>query len=105
LNAELKLGHGALRLPAELPSEDDLAGLAEVLAEAARADADSIGVEARDVLEVVAESAAAVLTASLRALSNIKPDQGPAARALAATYERYADELTAIEAARSAPYR
>ena len=56
-----------------------------------------IGVKARDVLIVLAESAAEVLAASLRGLSNMKPD--PAARALAATYDRHANELAEIEAA------
>jgi len=98
VDVELRLGHGALRLSTEAPA-DDLADLAELLAEAARADADRIGVQARDVLIVFAESSAAVLAASLRALSNMKPAPVPAARALATIYERYADELAAIEAA------
>jgi hypothetical protein len=99
VDVELKLGHGALRLPAEPSPADDLGDLTEMLIEAARADADRIGVHARDVLIVFAESAAAVLAASLRALSSMKPEPVPAARALAATYERYAAELAAIEAA------
>jgi hypothetical protein len=99
VDVELKLGHGALRLSTEPPSSDDLADLAVVLAEAARADADTIGVHARDVLIVIAESAAAVLAASIHALDNMKPEPGPATGALAATYERHAAGLAAIEAA------
>jgi hypothetical protein len=98
---ELRIDRGVLRLPEEPPSAGDLADLAEMLEEAARADADRAGVQASDVLVVIAESAAAVLAASLRALGKMKPEPGPAARALAATYERYAAELAAIEAARS----
>jgi hypothetical protein len=101
VDVELKLANRALRLPEEPPSAGDIADLAETLAQAARSDADSIGVQASDVLVAIAESAAAVLTASLCALSNMQPEPGPAARALAATYERYATELAAIEAARS----
>jgi hypothetical protein len=97
---ELEFSHGALRLPKK-PSAGELADLAELLAETARADADGAGVQASDVLMMIAESAAAVLAASLRALGYMKPEPGPAARALAATYERYAAELNAIEAARS----
>ena len=70
-----------------------------MLAQAARADANSISVHARDVLIVIAESAAAVTAASLRALTNMKPEPGPAVGALAATYERHAAGLAAIEAA------
>jgi hypothetical protein len=98
VDVELRLGHGALRLSTEAPA-DDLADLAELLAEAARADADSIGVPARDVLIVFAESTAAVLAASLRALDDMEPEPGPAALALAATYERHAAGLAEIEAA------
>ncbi len=58
-----------------------------------------IGVKARDVLIVLAESAAEVLAASLRALSNMTTEPIPAARALETTYDRYANELAEIEAA------
>ena len=51
------------------------------------------------MLIVLAESAAEVLAASLRALSNMKPEPIPAARALGATYDRHANELAEIEAA------
>jgi hypothetical protein len=98
VDVELRLGHAAIRLSTEPPA-DDLADLAELLAEAARADADRIGVRARDVLIVFAESAAEVLAASLRALDNMKPEPGSATHALAATYERHAAGLAEIEAA------
>lgn len=100
---EVQLRRGTLHLPDD-PYATELADLADALGKQARADADRLGVQASDVLVVIAESAAAVLTARIRALEATKPEPSPAARALAATYERYDDELTAIEAARSARY-
>jgi hypothetical protein len=83
-----------------------LAVLAETLAAGTRAETGCTDVQASDILVMIAQSAAAVLAASLRALQAVKPAPNSAERALAATYERYADELAAIEAARSAePWR
>ena len=101
---EVQLRRSTLHLPDD-PCATELADLAEVLGKQARADADRLGVQASDMLVMIAESAATLLTASIRALEATKPEPGPAARALAATYERYADELAEIEAPRSADDR
>lgn len=92
--------HGRLRLPRSWPALEDLVDLADGLAMVARLCPDCDNVRPEDMLLAMAEIAPADLAAGLRERAGVKPEPDPAVRALAETYERYADELAAVEAVR-----
>ena len=62
--------------------------------------ADCNDVPAGEFLLAMVKAAPAALAAELRERAGLRPEPNSAARALAASYERYADELAAIEAIR-----
>ncbi len=91
-----------LRFPAGWPGLETLADLAASLAQAAWRCPDGADMQAEAFLLAMARVAPAELAAVLRARAGVRPEPGRAARALAASYERYADELAALDALRSA---
>ncbi len=95
-------GRGRLNFSGGWPAFDELVDLAHALAEIAWRCPDSANVPAEEFLAAMARVAPAELAARLRAAAGAEPEPGSAARALAATYERYAAELAEIEALRSA---
>jgi hypothetical protein len=70
------------------------------MAESTRHCPDCDDVPTEEFLLAMIKAAPAALAADLRERAGLRPEPGSAARALAATYERYTDELAAIEAIR-----
>lgn len=95
-------GHGRLRFTGGWPGLDELADLADALAESTRRCPHCDDVPAEEFLLAMASVAPANLATCLRQLAGAEPEPSPAERALAASYERYAGELAAIEKARAA---
>lgn len=96
-------GHGRLRFSGGWPAFEDLVDLAHALAEFAWRCPDCADVPAEEFQAAMARVAPPELASRLRAAAGLEPEPGAAARALAATYERHAEELAAIEAIRTAP--
>jgi hypothetical protein len=94
-------GHGRLRFSGGWPDAETLIGLAQAMAESTRHCPDCDDVPDEEFLLAMVKAAPAALAAELRKRAGLRPEPGAAARALAASYERYAGELAAIEAIRS----
>lgn len=95
-------GHGPLRFRGGWPDLEDLVDLAYAMARSTWDCPQCADVPAQEFLLAMARVAPDDLAASLRERAGAVPAPGPAARALAASYQRYAGELAAIEAARAA---
>ena len=93
-------GHGRLRFSGGWPDAEALIDLAQAMAESTRHCPDCDDVPAGEFLLAMVKAAPAALAAELRERAGLRPEPNSAARALAASYERYADELAAIEAIR-----
>ncbi len=96
MDAEL-LPHGHDRPP--LPGAEDLAELAELMAETTRQCRNCISVSSRDILLAMAEAAEA-LAAQLRERAGAMSPFPPMSPTLAAMYEKYIDRKAVTEDAR-----
>jgi hypothetical protein len=92
--------HSRIAIPGWLDLED-LHELAAGLALIVTLCPDCDDARAEDVLLAMAATAPAALARGLRELAGVPPEPCPEAVALAATIERYRDQLDEIEAARS----
>lgn len=95
-------GHGRLHFPGDSwPPLDVLVEQAEGGAEAFRRCPTCRDVPVADILLAMAEQAPPDLAAGLRELAGERREPSDAEKALAASYERYADQLAEIEALRA----
>jgi hypothetical protein len=90
--------HGQLHFSGGWLGLDDLAALAEAVAETFRRCPDCHDVPASDILVAMAKVAPPDLAAGLRRRAAALRGPSDAEKALAASYERYADQLAEIEA-------
>lgn len=96
--------HARLMIPGYLGVED-LADLAASLALVVMFCPECDDARAEDILLAIADVAPRGLAAGLRERAGVQPEPCPEAVALAATIERYRDQLDEIEAARSGKIR